>query len=249
MPIYTTAATGAQDGYNLNLGPWIDGTPTLLFGVNYRAGLQFLVHNTFNAAGQILDPALIYPSFDLTLTASTPPIAGTAIPAVAFVPEIAPAPYSNALSPGLRNEQGVIITSVTTATQVTITIPTLDMLQYIRHSGWNGIISLTVTVLGLGTPFHFHSNDAADTSLAPSIDTGTETPFFTGIEGHGVERGRPVRDMKTGLPAHAPDLTEDGYLPGIWTVPSQWDPADPRDERPTELPDHEGVWEDDVPAR
>lgn len=76
----------------------------------------------------------------------------------------------------------------------------------------------------------------------------TEYPAFTGVDGHGVDRGRPVRDMKTGLPTHVDQLVEDGYHPGVWTAGGQWDPPDPRDERPTPMPPDEGAWEDDVPA-
>jgi hypothetical protein len=250
MPIYSTTAAGAQDGYNFGGGPWFDGTPSLLLGVFYHVGLQFPVHTLFDALSRPLDPPLVWPSFNLVLDASTGAWADPPFLVVTYVPEAAPAPYSDTLLPSLRGEQGLGTFGVAggayviSGTQLTVTLSSAALVPFMKSSTWNGIISLTVTTLAV---LEVHSADSATPALAPRIDTA-ETPFFTGIDNDGVRLGRPVRDMKTGLPTHVPDLVEDGYRPGVWTSPNQWDPPDPRDERPTEVPDGEGVWDDDIPA-
>ncbi len=77
---------------------------------------------------------------------------------------------------------------------------------------------------------------------------GQFVPFNTGWDGRSGYVGRPVNDMKTGLPAFAEELVEDGYRDGVWTVASQWDAIDPRDVREVVFPDDEGTRKDDVPA-
>jgi hypothetical protein len=73
-------------------------------------------------------------------------------------------------------------------------------------------------------------------------------PAWTGWDGRSGYVGRPIMDMKTGLPTFAEAVVEDEYHEGIWTVPAQWDPIDPRDVREVVFPDDEGTRKDDVPA-
>jgi hypothetical protein len=77
---------------------------------------------------------------------------------------------------------------------------------------------------------------------------GQYVPFTTGWLDHPASRGRPVNDMKTGLPAFAEDLVEDQYVHGIWTSGEQWDPDDPRNIRQVRFPRDEGTKKDDVPV-
>lgn len=114
----------------------------------------------------------------------------------------------------------------------------------IKPASWNGRIALTFTSFDASTwDFTIDPSDYNRGFL-----TGQYVPFHTGWENRPASRGRPVRDMKTGLPAFAEDLVEDGFKPGIWTSSAQWDPIDPRDVRPVEFPDEEGVKTDDVPV-
>lgn len=77
--------------------------------------------------------------------------------------------------------------------------------------------------------------------------TGPAIEFHTGRSGSSASQGRSVFDMKTGLPAFAPELQEDGFIEGIWTRPETWDHKDPMEESPYEPPDTERDREDDYP--
>jgi len=108
---------------------------------------------------------------------------------------------------------------------------------------WNGRLSLAFPNSGASWAFTINS-DTFDRGLM----VGQYVPFHTGWDGAPASRGRPVRDMRTGLPAFAEDLIEDGFHPGIWTSARSWDPTDPRDLRPVEFPAGEGTKKDDVPV-
>ena len=117
--------------------------------------------------------------------------------------------------------------------------------RYIQHSTWNGYLAIVITNTGGAS---YRVNQPTGAVFDRSQATGQYVDFYTGWLDRPASRGRPVTDMKTGLPAFAEDLVEDGFLPGIWTSADQWDPIDPRDIRSVEFPDDEGVKKDEVPV-
>lgn len=105
---------------------------------------------------------------------------------------------------------------------------------------WNGRqnFAIRVDTSGLGAT----QNVGFDGTL-----TLYRAPFNTGIQS-GRRNDRMAMDMRTGVPSFAGDLIEDGYRPGIWTRPENYDPPDPRDIQPVQLPETEGEVFDEVPS-
>ena len=244
MAIYDTTAAGAQDG-QVVAGVWAEGGATILLTGLSTGGLQFVVFNNFNAEGTPLDPPLIYPSFELTLTVVTGDVGGSVD--VYFVPEAAPLPYSNALLPGGRDEVLLVESEYAFGDPtIDITVPTVLMVEYLRNSSWNGIISLTlVSDINVLFPLNVHSAEGADPTLAPSINT-TEVPFHTG-EWEGPAFGRRARTRhcpRTGMPVASDHMVRDGYVEGMMVSAEGWEPSDPEDRYfPNPL---EGVVDDEV---
>lgn len=115
--------------------------------------------------------------------------------------------------------------------------------QFIKTTRWNGRIILHIE----------NSGDSWSIKVDPNtFDTGfwagQYVPFHTGWENFPASRGRPITDMRSGLPAFAQDLVEDGFVPGIWTSSENADPDDPRNIRQVEFPPNESTREDDVPV-
>jgi len=251
VPVYSTTASGAQDGFS-TLGVWDDAVTAVAFGtvgVVEGIGLQFVVHTDFNAEGIPLDPPLIYPSFELTLVTSTLtyPVGNSFDIDVSFVPEAAPQPYSNVLLPETRDEVALVTGTLTAPeTTFTVTVPTVLMVEYMRSSSWNGVISITLqSVLPALSALAFHSAENADPTLAPSVNA-TESPFHTGEwEGPAVgKRARLRHCPRTGMPVASDEMIRDGYVDGMMVSRDGWDPEDPEDKYvPSPL---EGVVDDET---
>jgi len=246
VAIYTTTATGAQDGNTTILGVWDGAAAAIAFNSLTPTGIQFAVHTAFDSEGRPLDPVLVYPSFVLTLTGTGNPGVDSTI-TTSFVPETAPEPYSTTLAPGSRNEVELAETVwPAAATSLEITVPTILMFEYLKNSAWNGIISLSFATVGnvLFSPV-VHSAEAADPTLAPSINT-TEVAFHTGqLEGPAFGRRARLRHgPRTGMPLASDQLVRDGYVEGMMVSPEGWEPEDPEDKYvPNPL---EGVLDDET---
>lgn len=122
--------------------------------------------------------------------------------------------------------------------------PAKSLMYLTRDGRWRGRLALSFTV-NVSAFFFFVRNPSAYNRgflVQPRIDD------HTGWSGFSAERGRPVRDMRSGLPAFAQDLVEDNFSPGIWTSGINMDPADPRDFQPVEFPPDESTKDDDVPV-
>lgn len=111
---------------------------------------------------------------------------------------------------------------------------------------WNGRVNV-VFDLTTGVPNRVDITHPTTVRL-DDFAYGQWVPSWSGWDGRSGYVGRPILDMKTGLPTFAEEVVEDGYLDGVWTVPAQWDPIDPRDVREVVFPDDEGTRKDDVPA-
>ena len=109
------------------------------------------------------------------------------------------------------------------------------MYDKVRSTIWDGYLQFSIATTSGTVPI---------TNVTLS---GWSVPFNTGWEGHTAYEGRPVWDMKTGLPTFAQDCTEDGYYYGIWTAANSWDADYPPNLQPVELPDSEGEIDDDYP--
>ena len=244
MAVYSTTTAGAQDG-SAFAGVWDDAAFVLPVSVGVTTGLQFVVHTEFDAEGRPLDPALIYPSFDLTLSVNLALSPGTVD--ISFVPEAAPQPYSNLLLPGARDEVALVSVDVAMIdTTTVVTVPTVLMVEYLRSSDWNGIISLTLEGdFGLLASVSYHSADGPDPTLAPTATT-IEVPFHTG-EWDGPAFGRRARTRhcpRTGMPVASDHMIRDGYVDGMMVSAEGWEPVDPEDKyAPSPL---EGVVDDEV---
>ena len=123
--------------------------------------------------------------------------------------------------------------------------PPISMAYYMSQPDWTGHLALTL-VNNTGTGFSVLV--AAGEDFNRGYLLGQYVPQFTGWSGHPPERGRPMRDMKTGAPTFTGDVQEDGYLPGIWTQAKSWDPDDPRHHTLTNFPSNESQPDDDVPV-
>jgi hypothetical protein len=126
--------------------------------------------------------------------------------------------------------------------------PAYTLASTVRDTHWNGRLNLYVALTdGVSSTLLTHPTVNApyrydDLAYVQWI------PAWTGWDGRSGYVGRPILDMKTGLPTFAEAVVEDEYHEGIWTVPAQWDPIDPRDVREVVFPDDEGTRKDDVPA-
>ena len=118
----------------------------------------------------------------------------------------------------------------------------ITMMSNMSNSKWNGYFALGF----YATTAHFVQFEP-DTFDRGSI-AGQQVPFHTGWEGFPASRGRPVPDMRSGMPSFAQDLQEDGQQEGIWTSAANWDYKDPREIRPVEFPPNESLRDDDVPV-
>jgi hypothetical protein len=108
----------------------------------------------------------------------------------------------------------------------------------INHPLWNGYLSFRFIIQ---SSFLVNYDIGAITISGPGIE------FHTGFHNRSYQDGRPVHDMKSGLPTFAEKLQEDGFFHGIWTEARHWDPEDPRNVRQVEFPDEEGTKKDEVP--
>jgi hypothetical protein len=105
-----------------------------------------------------------------------------------------------------------------------------------RNVLWNGRLGFTLANVAYGQIIF------SGVSLS-----GPAIQFHTGRSGSRNTQGRAVHDMKTGLQAFAPEMQEDGFYEGIWTVAKAWDHKDPMEESPYEPPETEREREDDYP--
>jgi hypothetical protein len=126
---------------------------------------------------------------------------------------------------------------------VTGTRPPISVQNTTRSTRWNGLLQFQFSSAA-GATVIVRDPEAYNRGFLQ----GQYVYHYTGWENRPAERGRPVPDMRTGMPSFAEDLIEDDYTPGIWTSAKQWDPDDPRDVRPVEFPADEGVKKDDVPV-
>jgi hypothetical protein len=109
----------------------------------------------------------------------------------------------------------------------------------VKNATWNGNFTLELGGISYSA--------GAPNMTGVALNT-VEVPEFTSWRDAPAHIGRPLRDQKTGLPVGSHQMVEDGYVRGVWTSARQWDPDDPRNERPTELPSTEGERGDDVPV-
>lgn len=119
-----------------------------------------------------------------------------------------------------------------------------SIMRLVNERLWNGRLALLLTNLSASS---FNVQFDMSTYSRGSLD-GWYVPANTGWAGATVDSGRPINDMKTGLPTTADAVSEDGYYHGIWTQAKSYDAEDPRNIRSVEFPPDEGVRKDDVPA-
>lgn len=263
MATYTTNATNfpsSQDGARTSTDTWNGTSATLIpdssGGITGKlgwVGLQFAVPISTDVNGRTLDANLIT-NFTLTLQHAAPTPAG--VLSVFYVPEAAPDPYSDTAVPGDRSEVFLTQATFEASDAHTITVPLLAadatgtsamgaqaMTQYLRHSSWNGIVSLSLLWLGDSVAW-ISAEDAADGN-EPSIST-TENIFHTGFV-DGPAFGRRARSRhcpRTGLPVASDELVRDGWDNGQMVSARGWDPEDPEDRYvPNPL---EGVVDDEA---
>jgi hypothetical protein len=259
MAVYTPLGTGAQDGYTVVGVPntWKEDGVTLSGGISSPIGLRFQLHTEFDSESRPIEPALVYPSFDLTLYTAELYTIGTAFPfSLSVVVASAPALYSDSLLPNLRDETALYDTSGDLATQSLVlndpagtaltfsSVSTAPLVQYLRHSSYNGYICLTITQTGLGGLL-FHSSEATNSALRPTLTT-TEESFTTGMrDGDSIGRRSRMRHCpRTGMPVASDDMIRDGWSEGLMVSPEGFDPEDPRDKY---VPNpNEGVVDDEV---
>jgi hypothetical protein len=255
---YTTVVgdfPGAQDGFIQALGVWFD--LGALLGVTTAPtnwiGLQFVVPLTFDPT---LGVPLGAPGFSgMTLSLWTVAggfgfTAGTLTPY--FVPESDPAPYSNALLPGGRNEIAggtplVMAGGEGAGIEQQITLDTTVLTPWVGHSDWRGVVSVSLEWTGdpLGRAWAASEvGPLGSPGQVPRLTT-TEYGFNTGFHGnYRGRRGRAVHDFKSGLPYLTDEAVADGFLEGVMVHPDSYDPKDPD---PTYVPPSgEGTADDEV---
>lgn len=120
---------------------------------------------------------------------------------------------------------------------VTGTLQRAPILSTVKNATWTGNFVVNL----------FTGSSPGSPTITSAALRSIEVDEFGAWEGAPAHVGRTLRDQKTGLPLGSHELVEDGYLKGVWTADSQWDPDDPRNERPTRLPSTEGERGDDVP--
>ena len=258
MPVYQTTDTGAQDGFSIPLlGQWVEtgdaiGTGASLTGTSV-IGLRFRLHTQFDSESRPIEPALVWPSFSLTLYlseiqdgATTCELRGT--------PEAAPAAWSDSNLPpptaeiltDLDGNDLTIEIPHLTAANTAITFASVDpssWVRHLRHSSYNGYFSLVLWA----TPNDvlFHSSRTANSALWPTLTT-TEESFTTGmLNGDSIGRRSRMRHCpRTGMPVASDAMVRDGYTEGLMVSPEGWDPDDPEDRY---VPNpNEGVVDDEV---
>ena len=272
MPIYTPTGTGAQDGYN-NGGVWTESETTLKTGgtgvgggEGGPMGFRFKLHSEFDSESRPIEPALVWPSFSLSLTVAVSDDDGIvdSIPFWVYgVLEAAPEPYSNDLLPrnSPRNEtefrlldangdDNAATYTMSDGVGTVLTWPYLDMSSLVsshRSSQYNGFLCLTVQRAG-GNNFgtvEFHSSEGATASFFPALTT-TESAFTTGmLDGPSLhQRSRMRHDPRTGMPVASIAMVRDGFREGQMLSQEAWDPEDPPERY---VPDpNEGVVDDEV---
>jgi hypothetical protein len=207
-------------------------------------GLQFVIPTTLDATiGTPL--ALILHLWTAGGAFGFP--AGTLTPYI--VPEANPAPYSNVLLPGGRNEilGGTPMLPVAgdgAGTEHQITIDVGVLAPWVRSSLWRGVISLSLEwVGGLGRAWNASEGVGIDPTQVPRITT-IEHPFHSGfINFHQEERGFAALDDRLGTPILSTHRVSDRYIPNLLVHPDDVDPEDPPNRyRPNP---REGVNEDD----
>ncbi len=119
--------------------------------------------------------------------------------------------------------------------------PDYSVQSLINHRNWNGYLILHLMYVDL-VPWAIN-NPSTYTS---GFLAGQYIPAMTGWAGR--TGGRPINDMKTGMPTDTDSVREDGYYQGVWTQDASWDADDPRHIRSVEFPPDEGTRKDDVPA-
>ena len=110
----------------------------------------------------------------------------------------------------------------------------------VKHPNWTG--NLYVQVDNTGT------QAASRFTLTAATFTSVDTAEFGAWTDAPAHLGRTIRDQRTGLPTGSFEMLEDGFLPGVWVSARQRDGDDPRNVRPTDLPNTEGEVGDDVPV-
>ena len=219
-------------------------------------GMRYQLHTEFDSESRPIEPALVWPSFDLTLYLAEAQL-NTGTFHLGIVPEAAPEAYSVALSPNDRDEVALLDTSGD-ASSVTITIGaalgtavtfsnvaiSTTMTRLLRHSSYNGYFCLTITCDD-GDRAIFHSSSATNSAYYPTLTT-TEVAFTTGMwDGDSIDRRSRMRHCpRTGMPVASDAMIRDGWTEGLMVSEEGWEPEDPEDRY---VPNpHEGVVDDEV---
>lgn len=255
-----------QDGYVLPIGAWNDTLSTLQPGTS-PGYIGFLFDFSDLSSQCFVRPDQL----TLTVAAGGTPTGVTV--GVYGIPETDPDPYSDTLLPGSRDEinDDLLLCEVTGdvgAGDFTWTAGSTFTYQLgyrYANGAWNSDATLSANlhrwkasyVLRGSLKFaltHQSSSASGPYFQASETVTVSERPVLqviqwaqhTGHSGVSLDGGRSLHDMRSGLPALAGELIEDGYQPGIWVRSDWWDPAEDED-RAVNLPDTEGKVRDSVP--
>lgn len=252
---YTTVASGAQAGWESgNPGSWatLPGSGLRLLTNNHWLGFVF---DLSGAAGDGVNRPVFggLLALSLELTTITQDPANKSFGGLWFteVPETELFGASNLPSTLTQRLQllsfsaGDLVAGMNTvvvdpedlSVSVALRQNTRRLLGLMGSSRWNGLLALQVGPLS-GAAGQVNSPVASDSLV---VD---ETPFHTGFAGWPVGRGRAVHDGRSGFPALADELVEDGYTPGLYVRRRWWNPEDREGE--AELPNTEGEVEDEV---
>ena len=225
-------------------------------------GLDFsAAFNTESERGLPLEP-IIFNQLDLVFylgeTFSTESFT------ISFVPELAPANYSQGgfppdidgpldFSPTKRNEKVVhTSTDLSVVSGVAQTFNLLpgpgttrtpnqnELASIMASSNWNKLLFLTIewTING------FSSMQWDPDSGANPYVVSVESPFHTGQTTGQLRRTRIRPCPRSGLPGFADEFVADGYSEGgLMVLPDSWDPREP--DPPDPAPD-EGAINDEV---
>lgn len=245
MPAYTASQAGYVNG-----GVYIDGAIVVAVtnAPNNWLGIQLTMNLNYDPTHGVPLAPTGFSAITINLTTVRLPAAfdaGTLTPYM--VPEYTPAPYSNILLPGTRNEIacGTALAVAAGGGAGVIHTVTLDpavMTPYIGHSTWRGVVSISLEWTNqVGVAGRVWSNAAPDTAYFDTTEYGYNTGFQGNYRGR---RARAVHDFKSGLPYMTDEAVPDGYLEGVMVHPDSWDPIDPD---PTYVPPPgEGLADDEV---